>query len=116
MVPRVPPEEKPRGASCDSGPSKDGESCSVESPAGRIDAMPKDVGWLLVTAGIVGEIAPGVIGTPFWIAGTMILWPRLGRRVESWLEAHAPTVFRGGARQVGRFLHDLDRRYPHTRK
>ena len=85
---------------------------AIEKTLHRIEEMPRDVGWLLVTAGVIGEIAPGVMGTPFWIVGTLILWPSMGKRVESWLEARAPKLLNGGMRQVGRFLDDLDRRYP----
>ncbi len=74
--------------------------------------IPRDIGWLLLTAGVVGEIAPGVIGTPFWIMGGLILWPRMGKRVESWMETHSPKLFGRGMRQVARFLDDLERRYP----
>jgi hypothetical protein len=90
---------------------------SVDSEAAaltlrRISAMPRDVGWLLVTAGVVGEVAPGVFGTPFWIMGTLILWPSMGRRMESVLERRAPQFFAASMKQVGRFLDDLERRYP----
>jgi len=78
----------------------------------RTEDIPRDVGWLLLTAGMIGEIAPGVVGTPFWIIGTMILWPRMGRRMESWLESRAPQIFNNGMRQAWRFLDDLERRYP----
>ena len=83
-----------------------------EKAVRRIGNTPREVGWLLVAAGVVGEVAPGVLGTPFWVMGTLILWPSVGRRVESWLEARAPKLFRGGMRQVERFLDDLERRYP----
>ena len=78
----------------------------------RIESMPRDVGWLLVAAGVFGEIVPGVIGTPFWVMGGLVLWPSMGKRAGKWLESRAPQLFRGGMRQVGRFLDDLDRRYP----
>jgi len=82
----------------------------------RISHMPRDVGWLLVTAGLVGEIAPGVFGTPFWVTGALILWPSVGQRMESWLERRAPKTFAGSMKQVGRFLDDLERRYPPRHK
>jgi hypothetical protein len=82
----------------------------------RISNMPRDVGWLLVTAGVVGEVAPGVFGTPFWIMGTVILWPSMGRRLESVLERRAPQFFAASMKQVGRFLDDLERRYPPRQK
>lgn len=83
-------------------------------PAGglSLSEVPRDIGWLLIGAGIVGEIAPGVIGTPFWVSGALILWPNKGRRVERMLERRAPNLLAFGQKQVLRFLEDLDRRYP----
>ncbi|CAI8730748.1 hypothetical protein [Methylococcus capsulatus] len=77
-----------------------------------LESLPRDVGWLLVTAGIVAELAPGVIGTPFWVAGTLVLWPRMGYRLERWLHRRTPKLLYGGLRQIDRFLTDLERRYP----
>lgn len=77
-----------------------------------LESLPRDVGWLLITAGIVAEVAPGVIGTPFWIAGMLVLWPRMGHRLERWLHRRAPKLLYGGLRQIDRFLNDLERRYP----
>ena len=81
----------------DPQPPTPADSTPVEPEAAtdtlrRISQMPRDVGWLLVTAGIVGEVAPGVFGTPFWIMGTLILWPSAGRRMESWLERDRKSV------------------------
>jgi len=105
---------------CSSESFSDSEALADSDPIsfkksihGLADA-PRDVGWLLLSAGIIGEILPGVIGTPFWVIGTLILWPNLGKRTEYWLESRAPTLFKAGMRQVSRFLDDLDRRYPHS--
>ena len=89
------------------------EPNSVKSET-RLDlgSIPKDVGWLLVGAGIVGEVAPGVLGTPFWLAGLFILCPSKARHIEKALEKHAPKALSMGYRQVSRFLIDLERRYP----
>ena len=103
------------GSQVNSGMRRVGNPSSFEKSTPRIEDMPRDVGWLLVTAGLIGEMAPGVIGTPFWIMGSLILWPRTGKRVESWLESHAPELFRGGMGKVWRFLDDLDRRYPRVK-
>jgi len=100
-------------APADPGPA--GPEASAQTLR-RISHMPRDVGWLLVAAGIVGEAAPGVFGTPFWIMGTLILWPSVGTRMESWLERRAPKIFAGSMKQIGRFLDDLERRYPPRRK
>lgn len=87
------------------------ETGSVSS---YLESLPKDVGWLLMTAGVVAEVAPGVIGTPFWVAGIFILWPRIGRRLEGWMLRRAPRLVCGSLRQIDRFLDDLERRYPRT--
>jgi len=48
---------------------------------------------------------PGVLGTPFLLAGAGILAPGGSQLVSRW-------VGRSTMRQVGRFLDDLERRYP----
>lgn len=83
----------------------------------RIKKLPHDVGWLLFTAGMVGMIMPGVLGTPFLILGGLMLWPRTSERAEHWLAVgHASGTFKGSARQINRFLDDLERRYPKPAK
>lgn len=89
------------------------EALSVdEDTAKRIQALPHDVGWLLVTAGIVGVVMPGVLGMPFLVLGGLVLWPGTNKRAERWLEGHSPKLFKGSMRQISRFLDDLERRYP----
>lgn len=88
------------------------EATPVSPARLSLSELPRDIGWLLIGAGIVGEIAPGVIGTPFWVSGALILWPDKGRRVERLLERRAPRLLAFGQKQVMRFLVDLDRRYP----
>ena len=107
----VTPKRSPE-ASADYGVPKAADPPSSGKAKRNIGDMPRDAGWLLVTAGLMGEIAPGVIGTPFWAMGTMILCPRMEKRVESWLDVRSPKLFRGGMRQIGQFLDDLERRYP----
>lgn len=80
----------------------------------RIERLPKDVGWLLFTAGLMGIIVPGVIGTPFLILGGFMIWPWSSKKAESWLKGHSPKPFRGSIRQINRFLDDLERRYPQS--
>ena len=78
----------------------------------RIREMPKEVGVLLVVAGIGGLLLPGPVGSPFVILGGVILWPRVFERVEVAFANRFPRVHRQSVRQIGRFLVDLDRRYP----
>jgi hypothetical protein len=79
----------------------------------KIKQVPKEVGVMLITAGIVGFILPGP-GTPAIIAGGLALWPTAFGKLESWLERRHPEVHRQSMKQIGRFLNDLERRYPYT--
>ncbi len=93
------------------------EALSVDhATAERIQKLPRDVGWLLVTAGVVGVVMPGVLGVPFLALGGLILLPGTNRRAERWLSGHSPKIFKGSMRQINRFLDDLDRRYPRSGK
>jgi hypothetical protein len=83
-------------------------SAVAEITAVRVEQLPKDAGWLLITAGVVGLIVPGVIGAPFLLAGALVLAPGGTKLVSRW-------VGRSGMRQIGRFLDNLERRYPRRR-
>jgi hypothetical protein len=76
-----------------------------------IKDLPKEVGVMLITAGIVGFILPGP-GAPAIIAGGLVLWPEAFGKLESWLERSHPKVHRKGMQQINRFLNDLQKRYP----
>lgn len=78
----------------------------------RIETLPKEVGVLLVVAGIGGILLPGPIGSPFLILGGVVLWPRAFRGLDHFFERRFPKVHRQSMRQITRFLDDLDRRYP----
>jgi hypothetical protein len=84
------------------------ESAVEELIAVRVEQLPKDAGWLLITAGIVGLVVPGVFGTPFLLAGALVLAPG-GTKLLSRL------VGQSGMQQIGRFLDNLERRYPRRR-
>ena len=75
----------------------------------RVERLPKDAGWLLITAGIVGLVVPGVFGTPFLLAGALVLAPGGTKLLSRW-------VGHSGMRQIGRFLDNLERRYPRRRR
>lgn len=78
----------------------------------RIRAMPKEVGVLLIVAGIGGLLLPGPVGTPFLILGGVMLWPRAFGRLEIFVEKRFPRLHHQSVRQIRRFLDDLERRYP----
>jgi hypothetical protein len=79
----------------------------------KIKHLPKEVGVMLMTAGIVGFILPGP-GTPAIIAGGLVLWPKAFGKLESWFERRYPRLHRNGMQQINRFLDDLEKRYPHS--
>ena len=76
-----------------------------ELTAVRVEQLPKEAGWLLITAGVVGLVVPGVLGTPFLLAGVAVLAPSGPKLLSRWAGHSA-------IRQVLRFLDDLERRYP----
>jgi len=80
-------------------------AAGAEPLAVRIEQLPREAGWLLITADIVGLVVPGVLGTPFLLAGAVILAPGGSKLVSRW-------AGRSTMRQVSRFLDDLERRYP----
>ena len=100
--------------------SKDGcladDQPGVEQPdLKRLEELPKEVGVMLIAAGIVGLVMPGP-GTPALIAGGLVLWPGAFRKLELWLEQRHPAVHHRSMKQIGRFLDDLEKRYPNSRR
>jgi hypothetical protein len=102
-------------------PDVDGGLRESWPPAGSSDqdgekrpspGLSREIGVLMVVAGIGGILLPGPIGTPFLILGGVILCPGAFERVEVCLEKRFPRMHRHGMRQIDRFLSDLDRRYP----
>ena len=81
----------------------------------RIKEMPKEVGVLLIVAGLGGLLLPGPFGTPFLVVGGVVLWPTAFEKVEEALARKFPKVHGEGIRLIVRFLSDLDRRYPSKR-
>jgi hypothetical protein len=80
----------------------------------ELHALPKEVGVMLLSAGVIGFVMPGP-GAPAIIAGGLVLWPQGFGRVEAWVQRTFPDVHRTGMTQVRRYLRDLDRRYPWSR-
>ncbi len=67
---------------------------------------------MLVSVGAIGFVMPAMAGLPALVAGGMVLWPRTFGRVETWVAGRFPTAYREGMRQIGRYLDDLERRFP----
>ena len=97
---KVPARNAARAPSSAQGPPVLQEVTPV-----RVEQLPKEAGWLLITAGVVGLVVPGVLGTPFLLAGAIILAPGGSKLLSRW-------AGRSAMRQIGRFLDDLEQRYP----
>ena len=93
-----------RASSRNAEPAQDQFAVQELTPV-RVEELPKEAGWMLITAGVVGLIVPGVFGTPFLLAGAVVLAPGGSRLLSRWAGHSA-------IRQIGRFLDDLERRYP----
>jgi hypothetical protein len=106
--------ESTRGPTADHeavGPSESTGPLEVGEVVGLLHALPKEVGVILLSAGLLGFVLPGP-GTPALIAGGLILWPDRFGKVEGWFRRRFPDLHRTGIGHVGRFLSDLERRYP----
>lgn len=78
----------------------------------RIEKLPKEVGVLLIVAGIGGMLLPGPVGSPMLVLGCVVLWPRAFRGLEDSFARRFPKLHHQSLRQMTRFLDDLERRYP----
>jgi hypothetical protein len=84
---------------------------SAMAPTGLAEMLPKDLGVMLVSAGLIGVVLPGP-GAPALVAGGLILWPKGFGKVERWFQKRFPETHRKGLGHINRFLADLERRYP----
>lgn len=82
----------------------------------RVEHLNRNVGWVLLSAGTLGLMIPGVLGTPFLLMGTLALWPGNRKILNRWRQDHSSKVFHVAMKQVNRFLDDLEKRYPRTDK
>ena len=78
----------------------------------RIEELPREAGWALVTAGVIGLIAPGVVGFPFVVAGAVVLTPGGARKLAHWASRKPRKYAHAALRQICRLVDDLERRYP----
>jgi hypothetical protein len=78
----------------------------------RIANVPRDVGWMMVSVGILGVLLPGIIGTPFLVTGIAVLAPGGPRLLTRWARRNPNWVVLASLKQMGRWLDDLERRYP----
>jgi hypothetical protein len=87
-------------------------SASGEQAMPPLNTLTSEVGWLLVAAGVIGVIAPGIPGTPFLIVGVLVITPGGAKWLSRWTGDKSPRIVKAGMKQIGRFLDDLERAYP----
>ena len=90
-------------------------SVLTEEPILTVEQLPRGAGWLLITAGVVGLVVPGVPGAPFLLAGAILLTPGGSMLLSRWAGRNPPKFVRSAMRPISRFLDDLERRYPRAR-
>jgi hypothetical protein len=78
----------------------------------RLEDLPRELGVLLISVGVLGIALPGIAGAPAFLAGGLVLWPKSFGKIEDWFYHRFPETHRSSMKQVGRFLGDLQRRYP----
>jgi hypothetical protein len=103
----VKPQET--SSAVDGGESAPG---AEEEAVRRIKDLPKEVGVLLVSVGVLGWVLPGMAGTPALLAGGLVLWPGAFGKLEGWFQCRYPKLYDQGIQQIDRYLDDMDRRYP----
>jgi hypothetical protein len=107
--------EEPGAANLTDPPNPDSLLISEEeAELKRIKDLPKEVGVMLMTVGVLGFALPGVVGTPAMIAGGLVLWPKAFGKVETWFERRFPKVHKQSLHQIHRYLNDLESRYPES--
>ena len=85
------------------GPTEDGRV---------LESVPKELGVLLVVAGIGGILLPGPVGAPLLIMGGAILCPSVFRKWDRGFQKRFPKAHGEAMHRVKRFVTDLERRYP----
>jgi hypothetical protein len=93
-------------------PSYDLDAADDRSAVRRIKDLPRELGVMLVSVGALGVVLPGVMGAPALVAGGLVLWPETFGGLEEWLRRRNPGLYHRGMQQLGRFLDDMERRYP----
>jgi hypothetical protein len=88
------------------------ESATDEGAVRRFAQLPREAGWLLITAGVIGLAVPGIVGTPFLLAGAVVVVPGGPELLSRWVGRNPPKIVGSAMRQISRFIDDLERRYP----
>ena len=111
-TPQQPLESATNPTPHETQPAAATDDQAAEHTRQRLRSLPPEVGAVLVTVGIAGLIIPGPFGTPFILAGGLVLAPRYFHRAELWVQKRFPNMHRAGRRRLDRFIADFDRRFP----
>lgn len=101
---------KPAAVAENPPPGKLPVSVSADDALSRIEKLPRDIGWMLLGAGLMSEVIMGL--PPFWVLGILILTPQIGQPIAALMQRRAPKLLNGSLDFVHRYLDDLERRYP----
>ncbi len=93
-------------------PHADAPTPAEDESAPSLSVTPsRDLGLMLVSAGIIGVVLPGP-GAPALVAGGLMLWPKAFGKAEKWMRRRFPEAHRQSVGYINRFVSDLERRYP----
>jgi hypothetical protein len=95
-----------------STPEPDAAPAGDDAVHGKLKELPREVGAMLISVGVLGVVLPGMMGAPAVVAGGLVLWPEAFGKVEDWFQRRYPSLHRKGMKQVGRYLDDMARRFP----
>ena len=88
------------------------QAAEHHSTVEKIKKLPTPVGVILMGVGVAGLILPGPIGTPFILAGGLVLAPKVFGKVDRCVQKRFPGFHRVSMEAVERFVDDLEKRYP----
>jgi hypothetical protein len=81
----------------------------------KIERLPVEVGVMLIAAGATTGMLPPP-PRPFdlsiIVSGGLVLWPQAFRAIDGWTHRRFPAAHRTAMGFLGRYLDDLERRYP----
>jgi hypothetical protein len=108
----IPPDPAADGACAANGHASPNGEAPAHGTSERLRRLPPEVGAVLLAVGVVGVLVPGPVGTPLLLAGGLALMPGVFGRFERWVERKYPAMHNEGMKHVGRFVDDLEKRYP----
>ena len=95
-------------------PTEPSEEIAPHEVRKKLQRLPPEVGAVLIGVGVLGMVLPGLVGTPIFIAGALVLMPGVFDKCDRWTQKRFPKSHRIGMNSVERFIDDLEKRYPGT--